>query len=938
MDTRVFNFAQSFFIDPESVKGAKNVGISSVDLYFKSKPPAVGNKSGINNPGVYIFVCPISADGSPDISQFLRGFHIPVARVPHYDIQTSSDATRVTNFKFEHPVFVDTGKEYAFVAIYEGNESFNPWTSKQGDLLLGTNKVSPGPSGKYVGNYYGTYYANPAGSSITNTQTVFTPGITSTWKPLKDTDLKFTVNIARYAINGVVIDKHVASGNISQQSGVYGSVSKGITGQVNTSYDTSGTVLTYKVSTVPYEYVVYDKKSSKPDGISAGEYIYQNTVFYPGGQSTYANVSVAQGSDLITAVSTLPNGSAFSWNNIYSGGPDDEYIVVVSLNNPTSGKRKTVIKQVISIESNTVLKVSTPISFTTANANFMKAPVAKVSKIHKTKTYDFFATTAAGRKKRVNQDLVILSHSNANSTVRFANDTITSISIGANGANYRPSDYIVIYGYEDNDKVKQGYPAIANISVTASGNISNIFLTNVGAGFTNTANLKFVFANGLSSTFPANGAVSNTANGSGATVTFTTGAILRTENDGGDGTGGYFNNVKIINLEFTDVIPAITMNLPAGSGSTNFYKNPYYVVNASDTMLGSAYYRASSIDSTKKQIRELVNNRLTYPNIPVMPSRSNEFVIVDDTINHYTTSTDTVPGSGIIELQTTSNNDFVPTHPYNVSLHFGKYIINNDYTGENSDYGNADAKHITSKISFAADRFAEDLFVYLTAYRPLNTDIKVFARIHNSNDPESFDDKDWSLLALESTNVYSSSADPNDYIEMQFGFVDTPNSALTLTGTVNVDTTTTTSVIGTGTAFQSSLQMNDLIKIYSPLFPANYSINVVNSVTSDTQFILSTPTNNTQVTGSGLLVDLIGRIGNSSVANVGYPMQAFNNINNNGVVKYFNSTMSTFDSYDTIQIKIVLLSDIAQVSTNSANAIPTTIPRVDDIRVVGVTV
>jgi len=945
MDTRVFNFAQSFFIDPESVKGAKNIGISSVDLYFKSKPPATGNKSGINNPGVFIFVCEIGADGSPDVSQFLRGVHIPVARVNHADINTSSDASRVTKFKFETPVFVDSGKEYAFVAVYEGNEAFNLWSSKQGDLLLGTNKVSPGPSGKYVGNYYGVYFANPSQTSVTNTQTTTTVGITSTWKPLKDSDLKFVVNIARYAINGVLVDNHVANNSFSQQVEVFGTITKNKAGQVNTSYN--GSTLTYQVSTVSYEYVTYDKKTSKPDGVFAGEYVYQNTVFYPGGTPESARITVTQGSDLIVANTNLPNGSAFNWNNIYGAGSADEYIVILSLNDPSAGKRKTDIKEVVSIESNTVLKVSSPIAFTNAisgagfGAYFMKSPVAKVNTIDKTKTFDYFATTLAGRKKRVKQDLLILSHSNANSSVRFANDTINSISISANGGNYKTSDYVVVYGYEDSAKVKGGYPAIANITVNGTGNVTGIYMTNVGAGFTNTANLSYIFANGLNGVFPAAGAA-NTANGSGAAFTSTVGTMLRVERDGDDKSGGYFNAAKVINLEFTDIIPAHTMNLPAGSKSSNFYKNPYYIVNApTDTYLGSAYYCASSIETSKKQIRELVNNRLNYSNIPVMPSRSNEFVIINDGTGIVTVS-NTVPGSGVLEFQTTSNNDFVPTHPYNVSLHFGKYIINNDYADENTDYGNADAKHITSKISFAADRFAEDMIVYLTAYRPLNTDIKVFARIHNSNDPEAFDDKDWSLLNLDSQDIYSSSADQNDYIEMQFGFKDSPNTVVTLAGTVNVDSISTTNVIGTGTLFQTNatanVQSGDLVKIYSPIFPTNYAICVVNSVTSDTQFVINEPINNTNITGSGLLVDFLGRVGNNTFAKSGYPMQAFNNINNSGVSRYFNSSMTTFDSYDTLQLKIVLLSDIAQVANNTANAIPTTIPRVDDIRVVGVTV
>lgn len=933
MDTKVFNLAQSFFVDSDSVKAAKSVGISSIEVFFKSKPTAEGNRSGMSNPGVFAFICDITPNKVPDLGAYLRG-KTPIARVPYPDINTSSDASRPTKFKFKSPVFVDSGKEYAFVIIYEGNESFDLWKSKQGDLLLGTNKVSPGPSGKYDGNYYGPYYLNTP---------VYPEDMANPpqWKPLSDTDLKFNVNIARYAINGVLIDDIVDNTGLAANVEVSGTVSHELSGVVNTSY--VGTQLTYNISAVPHEFVVFDKKNSKSEGLRAGEYLYQNTIFYPGGTATPETINISQNSDLITANTLLPNGSFFDWNSIYTVGSNPEYIVIVGLDTPTTGKRTTDIKRVISVESNTVLRVDSNVSFTNTAAYFMKSPVAKLSYIDKTKHFDHYASTVLGRKKRVMHDLLVMSYTNANGSVRFANDNINSISISVAGTNYKNSDYIVVYGYEDNAKVKGGYPAIANIAVNASGVVTGVYLTNVGSGFSNSANLKYVFANGLSSTPPTGPTTANTANGSGAVFTATTGTVIRSFSSGEDQLGGYFTGVKIINPEFTDVIPAISSNRPAGTEAYHYYKTPYYIVHApNDTYLGSAYYSASNINSNRKLVHELTSNRLTYKNIPVVPSRSNEFSIIDDVTNNLKAEADVVPGSGIVEMQTVSNNDFVPTVPHDFSILYGKYAINNDYSGENTDYGNAEARHITSKISFAADRFAEDLIVYLTAYRPLNTDIKVFARVHNSNDPEAFDDKDWTLLNLDSANVYSSSADTNDYIEMQFGFPDSPNSAVTIYGTINVDSVSTTTIIGTDTLFQTNstanLQMNDLVKVYSPIFPESYAICVVASVDSDTQFKITDPINNSDLTGSGLRVDLIGRVNSSSFAGVGYPMQAFNNRNNFNVARYFNSTMTPFDTYNTVQIKLIMLSDMAQVDSNSANAIPSIVPRIDDIRVVGVTV
>ena len=233
------------------------------------------------------------------------------------------------------------------------------------------------------------------------------------------------------------------------------------------------------------------------------------------------------------------------------------------------------------------------------------------------------------------------------------------------------------------------------------------------------------------------------------------------------------------------------------------------------------------------------------------------------------------------------------------------------------------------------------MLVYLTAYRPFNTDIKVFARIHNSKDSEAFDDKDWTMLELKEGNVYSSSADTDNYIEMTYGLQKHPNVAISLTGTVNVANSTTVNVIGSGTSFStnavSKLLVNDVVKIYPPLFPDNYSISVVSAVANNTQFSINKPIANLDIQGDGLKIELVGRVGNSTVSGLGYPLQAFNNRLNDNVARYYSASMMEYDSYDSFQLKIVLLSDLAQVGSVSANVIPTTFPRVDDIRAIGVT-
>ena len=67
--------------------------------------------------------------------------------------------------------------------------------------------------------------------------------------------------------------------------------------------------------------------------------------------------------------------------------------------------------------------------------------------------------------------------------------------------------------------------------------------------------------------------------------------------------------------------------------------------------------------------------------------------------------------------------------------------------------------------------------------------------------------------------------------------------------------------------------------------------------------------------------------GGFKVDKIKYPNAAFKNSRNDGIVRYFNSQYSIFDTYNNMQIKIVLLSDNKNL-----------VPEVESLQVVGVSV
>lgn len=231
--------------------------------------------------------------------------------------------------------------------------------------------------------------------------------------------------------------------------------------------------------------------------------------------------------------------------------------------------------------------------------------------------------------------------------------------------------------------------------------------------------------------------------------------------------------------------------------------------------------------------------------------------------------------------------------------------------------GIALSKHIGAKVQFTNDKFAEDVRMFMVAYRPKGTEIKVYTRVHNSKDPEAFDDKAWSPLEyVQNANKFSSTEDESDFVEFELGLPQYSETANTIPGSFT--TALGSAVINAASAGYSSVNSyianNDIIKIYNPLFPqTNYQVAVVKEVTAS-QIIIGGVIETTNVAGTGYSIDKLK-----------YPNVAFNNINNTNISRYYNSTLAEFDAFDSMQVKIVMLAD------NTYK-----VPRIDQIQVLGV--
>jgi hypothetical protein len=164
-----------------------------------------------------------------------------------------------------------------------------------------------------------------------------------------------------------------------------------------------------------------------------------------------------------------------------------------------------------------------------------------------------------------------------------------------------------------------------------------------------------------------------------------------------------------------------------------------------------------------------INNDTSPESRKFILSRSNEI--------------DNLAGDESVDTNFVLKNSFNPYHSPAIDVDRAAFftvenIVNNDSTGEDgANGGNADARYITKTITLAEGQDAEDLKVYLTAYKPTTSDVKVYAKVLNAEDGDDFEVNSWiEMTRSTNTSEISDSEDVFDYKEYEF---DIPSASLT---------------------------------------------------------------------------------------------------------------------------------------------------------------
>jgi len=514
------------------------------------------------------------------------------------------------------------------------------------------------------------------------------------------------------------------------------------------------------------------------------------------------------------------------------------------------------------------------------------------------KDYEFFTIDNTNTSAFIGGEYIYQDIANATGTVTVSTTSLNIVGVGTTFTNLLPGSKILV----------QSGGAKQILSVNAIVDATNITI----------ASLPSFSASGIGYKVPPIAATYNIdyPKNKLILVDSTANTTNKFANNGvriiGERSGATANIATIDRYPVDNFKPSFLVGNPSGSTFTLDYKiansanqlsststNINLLQMNDSTTTGFILSRSVEVDGTnlfgdrKKSVVANLNIAVSSAEIdrfsvPYATTRELDFYFYQNDINNVYTETRTVGLSSIT-----------------------------DYDTETGANGLAKSKYISKVIKFAQDKRAEDIVVYLTGYRPANTEIKVYAKIHNAEDRESFQSKAWTPLILKDNIDYFSSTDPNDLREFTYGFDTAPEFQVALAGTGTI--THGSNSITTTSNHSAALTAGDLIRIRDQDFGNHevFTVSAANTTAIETYRNITTSS----------LVSAVSRPTRSDIVidKLKYRNVAWNNVENDNTVRYVNSEYVTFDEYTSMQIKIVLLATQSHI-----------VPKVEAIQVIGV--
>ena len=182
----------------------------------------------------------------------------------------------------------------------------------------------------------------------------------------------------------------------------------------------------------------------------------------------------------------------------------------------------------------------------------------------------------------------------------------------------------------------------------------------------------------------------------------------------------------------------------------------------------SGYRRINDQDTTYLNTEKQIYAR-TNEVTNIAGAQSNKVRVTFNTISNYVS-----PVLDLDHTHTLAIDNLINSNTYGEGIVYtnaGNGTIDPAYSGNTAaSGGQALNKYISQTITLADGQDAEDLQVILACYRPPGTDVLVYAKLLNGQDPDSFKTKNWIRMnkVPPGDTVYSSLSDRNNFRDFTY--------------------------------------------------------------------------------------------------------------------------------------------------------------------------
>ena len=737
--------AQTFYIN-EPDNGVAGVYLTSVELFFKSKSSTFG---------VQVQIRPTD-NGNPTTSVMPFGD----TRLPSSMVKVSADASLGTLFNFSSPVFLQSSTSYAIVIIPIGsNPEYEIWTAELGQTDVTTKAPIK------TNNDTGTLF-------LSSNDIQFTSILTE--------DIKFNIYIADFSKGGTVNPEGLA---------------------VFTSRDSDYLLINDKRGSFnPKEYVVISNTHHRnavltyggtgqitggaTPNITIGDLVYQtnSTSGYAGIPSVTGRVFHIDATTFKIKISNINIVNA-DYGTFKSGS---QYPLWAAANGvPRDGSKRVIIQAL----EDALTKV-----VTTAGSNSVSVPYTDDG------MYQVGQMVYIGTNERTEVYPTTIIQKNS-SNLYFSTDvpfTDTNASIGrirGDGKLYAK--------VETSDTYANPNRIQATLGEVTSTETDNFFRSRgqflIGAYSGASANIISTTDSNYNTIVPQfaesrPGDTDISWSFTGTVGVNTTpdayGTILKNNVE-----RELYDYPRTLMSRSNEWAPTLPSNR-RGDPSTKIYASMVAANNMISPIIDTAKTVVDVIGNTIVNKKQLSGYRLiverTIDNIDTTKTANNDnhnFKQFDRVVQRNIDPTLSVPtliGAGDVSyvsedtlIVTNVNGFFSDTANQSLMLYSTGLIDTNNtsiissnyFSEENNNNLKFASRYISKNVVLAENQDAEDIRLYLTAYRPANTDLLVYARIINGEDPGAFDNKSWTLLnQITSPGLLSSTANKDDLIEIEYGF------------------------------------------------------------------------------------------------------------------------------------------------------------------------